>query len=41
MWGNLTLLICWENYGENIINYWLRKVDIDTINWEELLEALQ
>ena len=23
-------LICWKNYWENIINYWLRKVNIDT-----------
>ena len=41
MSGNLILLICWKNYWENIINYSLRKVNVDTINWEKLLEAFQ
>ena len=30
-----------KNYWENIIIYWLRKVNIDTINWENLLEVFQ
>ena len=38
--GNPTLLIWWKNYWENI-EHWLRKVNIDTINWEKLLEAFQ
>ena len=41
MLGNPILLICRENYWENIINYWLRKVNIDTINWEKFLKAFQ
>ena len=33
MWGNPTLL-----NRENIITNWLRKVNIDTINWKELFD---
>ena len=39
--GNPMLLICGQNYWENIINYWLRKVNIDTMIWEKPLEAFQ
>ena len=31
MWGNPI-----EKYQEKTISYWLKKVNIDTINWEEL-----
>ena len=36
MWGNPTLLNLLKKYWEKIINYWLRKVNIETINWEKL-----
>ena len=38
MWGKPTLLNLLKNYLENIMdyNYWFRKVNIDTINWEKL-----
>ena len=39
--GNPMLLICGENYWENKINYWLRKVNIDTMIWGKPLEAFQ
>ena len=35
MWGNPILSNLLKKYREKIINYWLRKVNIDTINWEK------
>ena len=36
--GNPTLLNVLKKYGEDIINYWLRKVNVKTINWEKLFD---
>ena len=38
MWRNSTLLNLLKKYWEKIINYWLRKVYIDTANWEKILD---
>ena len=40
MWGNPTLLNLLKKYWKKvIISYWLRKVNIDTINWEKLYDG--
>ena len=36
MWGNPTLLDLLKKYWQKIINYWLWKVNTDTINLEKL-----
>ena len=37
-WDSPTLLNLLKKYWEKIINNWLRKVNIDTISWEELFD---
>ena len=39
MGDNPTLLNLLKKYWEKIINYWLTKVKIDTINWKELFDG--
>ena len=40
MRGNRTLLSLSKKYWKKKkINYWLRKVNIDTTNWEELYDG--
>ena len=36
--GNPTLLDLLKKYWKKIINYWLRMVNVDTINWEKLFD---
>ena len=36
MRGNTTFLNLLKKYWEKLINYWLRKVNIDTTNWEKI-----
>ena len=38
MWGNHTFLNLLKKHWEKIINYWLRKVNIDTNNWEQIFD---
>ena len=39
MWGNPTLRNILKKYWEKIINYWLRKVNIDATNWEKVFDG--